>query len=110
MLSTSCEQLFQSGLSLGAGKIRPLFNLSSWLLKKNKNKIIFLSPSVDCTYPINKMIKLTKKPLNFLMQSLQFLIPGKVWGILSGMVWMPSYLSPAIPTGSPATLTREEDE
>jgi hypothetical protein len=26
------------------------------------------------------------------------------------MVWMPSYLSPAIPTGSPATLTREEDE
>jgi hypothetical protein len=35
------------------------------------------------------MIKLTKKPLNFLMESLQFLIPGKVWGILQGVVWMP---------------------
>jgi hypothetical protein len=30
------------------------------------------------------MIKLTKKPLNFLMQSLQFLIPGKVWGYTIG--------------------------
>jgi hypothetical protein len=40
----------------------------------------------DCTYPINKMIKLTKKPLNFLMKSLQFLIPGKVLGVYC-LVW-----------------------
>jgi hypothetical protein len=51
------------------------------------------------------MITLTKKPLNYLMQLLQFLIPGKDT-IGQGVVWMPSYLSPATPIGSPATLTR----
>jgi hypothetical protein len=48
----------------------PIPHLAGFL-KKN----FFLSPlSVDCHYPINKMTKLKKKPMNFLMQSLQFLI------------------------------------
>jgi hypothetical protein len=52
------------------------------VLKKN----YYLKKNCFCLHQwivlINKMIKLTKKPLNFLMQSLQFLIPGKAWGIL----------------------------
>jgi hypothetical protein len=58
---------------------------------------------------VNGNVVCKKKPMNFLMQSLQFLIPGNVWGILYGVVWMPSYLSPATPTGSPATLTSDKD-
>jgi hypothetical protein len=71
-----------TGLSLGAGdrQYSPPYSTSHRrLLKKN---FVFVSISGLYFNPINKMIKLTKKPLNFLMQSLQFLIPGKVWGIL----------------------------
>jgi hypothetical protein len=52
-------------LSLGTGEIRPLFHLSSPGTLQNIYIfyfIYFLSPSsVDCTYPINKIIKLAKK-------------------------------------------------
>jgi hypothetical protein len=44
------------------------------------------------------MIKLTKKAIELLDAVTSVPYPGKVWGIL--------YLSPATPTGSPATLTR----
>jgi hypothetical protein len=69
-------QAHRAGLSLGAGDWRNLPPIPPLLKKKKKIIIYFLfkflkSPSsVDCT-SINKMIKLTKKPLNFLMQSLQ---------------------------------------
>jgi hypothetical protein len=61
----------QSGLSLGAGDWRnstPIPPHCQLLKKKLKTKkIVFLSPSsVDCTYPINKMIKLTKKAIELL--------------------------------------------
>jgi hypothetical protein len=43
------------------------------------------------------------------MQSLQFLFQERFGIYYKGVVWMPSYLSPATPTGSPATLTRDEN-
>jgi hypothetical protein len=117
-LETRETQVSSQGFPLGADnrRIRPLpysTSPATYLKKLCFFLKFFLSPSsVGCTYPINKMIKLKKKShwtswcSHF---SNQFLIPGKVWGILQGVVWMPSYLSPATPTGSPATLTRAEN-
>jgi hypothetical protein len=63
--------------------------------------------------PINKMIKfikLTKKAIELLdaVTSVPYSRKGLGYTI-EGVVWMPYYLSPATPTGSPATLTREEN-
>jgi hypothetical protein len=59
-------------------------------------------------YPINKMIKLTKKAIELLDAVTSVPYSGNGLGyILWGVVWMPSYLSPATPTVSPATLTIE---
>jgi hypothetical protein len=46
-----------AGLSLGAGRRLAKFAPITGYLKKK------MSPSVDCSCPINKMIKLTKKAI-----------------------------------------------
>jgi hypothetical protein len=69
-------------MSRKLGNSTPIRPLIAATLKKKKNNIFLVSfiSGVYLSY-INKMIKFKKKPLNFLMQPLQFLIPGKVWGI-----------------------------
>jgi hypothetical protein len=78
-----------------------------------------LSPSsVDCTciiielYPINKMIKLTKKAIELLdaVTSVISFLFQEMFGVYY-KAWSGCRLTfhPATPTGSPATLTRVED-
>jgi hypothetical protein len=61
---------------------------------------------MDCSYPINKMIKLTKKaiePLDAVTSVISSLFQER-FGVGRGL----DAVSPATPTVSPATLTRVE--
>jgi hypothetical protein len=74
-----------SGLSLGAGNrqnstpIPPIITGCFSFLFFLNFKFFFFFFCLLYQWIVNKIITLKKKPLNFLMQSLQFLIPGKVW-------------------------------
>jgi hypothetical protein len=108
MLDCWLTRHYLTGLSLIGASDRqnstPIPPLIVEYLKKNFfvsfNSGLYLNP-------INKMIKLATKAIeNLLMQSLPYSRKGLGYTILLGVVWMPS---PATPTGSPATLTREEN-
>jgi hypothetical protein len=90
-----------TGLSLGAGNRRNSTPIPPL--------IAHCPSSVDCTYPINKMIKLTKQAIELLDAVTSVPYSRKGLRYIYGVVWMPSCLSPATPTGSPATLTREDN-